>query len=573
MDTFLEALTEVLNSILPAPYSIYLSRAILLVAIMFAIYLVMRQFSYKNSIYITPFSIPDGEKSLDGLRVAEDLMYNIKKIQQIHSEEALTAVSYASSVGSLKHVNENIENNFIAVIKATIALDAYTNLLVFVFDKLTPHIELHGEVSQQDNEIRCIVRLIKSKKQLTHWMLGEVASQSDALSKLLEKVSYQIVIDITNRKYVNKSFSVGTTSWQALKFHTDALNRWQSPVFHIERPENVEMVDKILGSCIECDQNYAMAYYNRGILNYLAHINITGNRRAKDYFKKAVIIINAENSQDRVKIRRNKIIEGLAWIGLSRCYCQEWHRYGYRDIDIVNQARDAARRAIKLLGNNNIKALHALAFSWHCTEDLSDIEKGKEIYEKVTKKYPGKYAHFHNNLGYILMIGGQKLSAKGDQIKAKQWYSLAQYHMEKVIEIEKRSSTRLLDFAHANLGNLFRLRKDYQKSIDAYMEALRWDLENSTYTNGLNELSLVYCDMRDFKKALHLHRRSLQTTDDYNQQVLLVGRFIKELKEVGVDFNTGIDELLRIATDFEQTSNMGLWISGLDSTIVTLQEL
>jgi tetratricopeptide (TPR) repeat protein len=209
-------------------------------------------------------------------------------------------------------------------------------------------------------------------------------------------------------------------------------------------------------------------------------------------------------------------LEGLASLGVARTLSQDRHRYGIRDADTVKEARKAAGHAVTLL-DRSAESLYALAFAWHCTETLEDIEKGIEVYREIIRREPRKHPGVHNNLGYILMVGGERLRDRGDEAGAREWWKRAEKEIRLTLRIsdETRVTT---PFSRANLGNLHRLRGRYAEAEREYLRSLGPDPRESRYTNGLNELARLYVEMGRTEDAFAFHTLALASTDDSNQR-------------------------------------------------------
>jgi tetratricopeptide (TPR) repeat protein len=185
----------------------------------------------------------------------------------------------------------------------------------------------------------------------------------------------------------------------------------------------------------------------------------------------------------------------------------------------VAPARKAAEKAVTLLGRSP-ESLYALAFAWHCTETLEDIEIGKDVYDEILAREPKKHPAVYNNLGYILMVGGEKLRTAGRTREAERWWKEAEKHMRRTLALSD-PNRRTTPFTHANLGNLHRLRGAYDLAEREYLQALGPEPEASKYTNGLNELACLYAEMGKREKADRYHELALRSADDPVQRKVL----------------------------------------------------
>lgn len=194
----------------------------------------------------------------------------------------------------------------------------------------------------------------------------------------------------------------------------------------------------------------------------------------------------------REKVFVDRTVEGLAALGIARTHSQDRHRFGRIDPATVDKAREAASEAVALL-DRSPASLYALAFAWHCTETLEDILRGRRLYEEIVRREPDRHPAVRNNLGYILMVGGERLRDRGREEEARAWWAEAEREIRRTLRISGpgRPTRR---FSLANLGNLHRLRGPTDEAERAYLAALGPEPERSTYTDGLNELARLYAE-------------------------------------------------------------------------------
>ncbi len=359
-------------------------------------------------------------------------------------------------------------------------------------------------------------------------------SGPDQLKDVTEELAHRIVLDTVRLPHLEGSGSTSTRDWRAFRALTLAIHRWDGPDYHVGDPEAFGAVDALLAEALEHDPLYALAWYNRGALHMSTFQGAASNERALGFFRRAQEAARAE--ADRIahlRLELDRRVEGLAWVGISRCLSQKRHRYGRIDDGVVARARQAGQEAVTLLGKDDPAAMQALAFAWHCTERLDDIRKGREIYRALIREHPNRFAVTHNNLGYILTKGGSELKAMGRTDDADGWWKEAETELQTALRIS-RSGSRIRDFAHANLGNLRRLQHRFPEAESEYLKALHPSPETSRYTNGLNELALVYLQWGRTDDGLRLHQRALEVASDEAHRAKLRAEL-----EVGGDIQLG----------------------------------
>lgn len=388
--------------------------------------------------------------------------------------------------------------------------------------RLWPTLELEGElVSGDQGQKLCGARLKKGKRFYHSWQLP-VPEEKGGVDALTEELAYRIVLDTARGRVLDNSKSAGTRSWKALKSLTEAMQLWTVPGFKHSEPGHVEEVDNKLEEAISHDPDYALAHFNRGILWLRTIRDASTNARAREHFQEA-----GRLAKDRVEVDLvnpsyvDRRVEGLAALGVARTYSQDRHRFGRIDEETVKKARQAAGEAVHCLPGDP-DALYAQAFAFHCTETLEDIRPAAEIYRKIIGNKHGKYPGVHNNLGYIRMVGGEHLRDMGYEEKAMEWWKLAEEQMLLTLKVSD-SRSRTIEFAHANLGNLYRLQGRHEDSEREYLKALGPEPEKSQYTNGLNEYARLLLEMGRADEGYKFHRLAMATIDDPDSHRKLKG--------------------------------------------------
>jgi len=236
----------------------------------------------------------------------------------------------------------------------------------------------------------------------------------------------------------------------------------------------------------------------------------------------------------------------LGQIGLARCYCQNYHRLGKQIPEVLSRAREAADEAVRLIKKEKVKlgleewtghvkvdyarALYCQAFAQHVTEIDDDLDSGVRLYLEILEMYcqlgkdnifknsgnlntvinllndkkPKVPAVIYNNLGYILMARGGRFERKNE--KSDEYYKHAK-------EFFKLAFTRASDykFARANLGNLERLDKNYDRAIFQYNIAI--DLDKK-YVNGYSERSWAHLEFGHHDDAQKDHNLAIEYAEE-----------------------------------------------------------
>jgi tetratricopeptide (TPR) repeat protein len=353
---------------------------------------------------------------------------------------------------------------------------------------------------------------------------------SDAVHTLAEELAHRIVLDSARGRALQGTKGAGTSRWKAFRSLTEAMELWGADGFKHSDEEMVERVDRKLAEAVEEDPEYALAHFNRGILWLRTLRDAETNARARDHLLEAHRLAREQARKESLTtVHVDRRVEGLAALGVARTYSQDRHRFGRMDIETVRKAREAAAEAVGCLPDDP-DALYAQAFAFHCTETLEDIEAAIPLYRKIIGKKPGRHPGAHNNLGYIYMVAGQHLRERGGGEKARKYWARAEKEMRLTLKHSDPRS-RTIEFAHANLGNLYRLQGRYEDAESHYLQALGPNPESSRYTNGLNEYALLLLESGRREEGMEFHRRAMATIRDPGQREKLkrdVAPFLQE---------------------------------------------
>lgn len=482
---------------------------ILLLATGVVLALLLRRASTRKALFVRTFGEPAVDAALDGKALADGVRDRLRRIWQAHASRALSAEGEATNLADPRRQNENLGSRAVTLL----AENSPVGFLVGLSAHIWPTLEVEGEVVVGDQRrLLGQARLRKGKRFYHAWQV-ETPRDGEGVEEVADELAYRIALDTARLGVLDESRSAGTRSWQAFRALTEAMELWNAPDFSLAEPEKVAAVEAKLTEAVEHDPGYALAHYNRGTLLLITFRDAATNARALDHFRRArELAVQQAEAASLEKVFVDRRMEGMANLGIARSLSQDRHRYGRMDPEIVAEARRAASLASTYL-DESTPALYALAFAWHCTETLPDIREGRRIYERIVKREPNRHTAVHNNLGYILMVGGEHLRKLGKRDEAEEWWRLAEKHMETTLRITGPGH-RTREFTHANLGNLHRLRGRYAEAERAYLRALAPEPERSGYTNGLNELACLYREMGREDDAVRFHDLALASTDD-----------------------------------------------------------
>ena len=507
-----------LEGFLPDPVVIGIKWTIFLGAILLAVILGLKLYIDRNKMVIRAFKDTIEDARFDGSRVAVGLMKQLQEIRSVHNESATTAVGEVIDPSELQLISENVGNKVSAILVNFVGV----GVLLTVAGWVWPRLELSGTMRLEESTFQLDCTLTTRGYQTVFKVEVDYCTGPGPEFELSANLAYWLMVVRSPATTTQKHDNIGlqTRNWEALKAHTEALRLWGGPGFKNKTSDDLKKVGSKLKESCHYDADYALAHYNLGVLTYLPKGNPGANEEARDHFLKATELAKKSN---------NTRTEGLAWIGVSKCYSQDVHRFGRTDTDMAAKARKAAAEAEDLLPGDP-GALHAYAFAWHCTDDLRDIKRARPIYEDIIKEYPDKYANVYNNLGYILMVGGELLQAEeNSKAEAEDWWKQAECHMKKTLSLDAKG-TVVHRYALANLGNLHRLRGNFEEALIFYLKALD---DNPNYTEGLNELARLYFDQDDMIQGLRYHKRALRTlkkpTTDEDHQKLKLMREVKDI--------------------------------------------
>ena len=273
-----------------------------------------------------------------------------------------------------------------------------------------------------------------------------VVSRSRSTGQVMDEMARELGLKVI----IQQSPSIDINNWQALEHLTIAIERWPKSSIQAGQIDSLGMFKEIEEALLEAsrlDPSSPLVNYNLGLLYYYRY-KPDDNEEARKLFNQASRTPNAR-------------LKGLAKIGLARCFCQDYHRFGRETPAVLNEARELAGEAIALLERAKSEAgkkhAHLIkldlarayacrAFAYHVTEQPDDIEKGKADYlDVIDQTHPDVPTYVYNNLGYILMARAGRFTPADDKAS----YEEAKSYLEKALEKAPKHK-----FALANLDSL-----------------------------------------------------------------------------------------------------------------------
>lgn len=420
-------------------------------------------------------------------------------------------------------------------------VSASLNLIRWIFQPPVISIEYYEKSGNQKSEIgiNCYYaeqgfRLMK--KFIPHRIAGTDVITGKDKDSISRELACKIILD--------RSENTGISSWEAFNHLTLALNKWPKETVSTNY-SNYNESKKLLTLALKKQSENPLILYNLAIISYYYYKDDAINEAVK-IFKS---LYNTTSKSSRIYY--------LSMIGLSRSYCQMYHRYGIQKDKILHEARYYAAASFDQINElkkvipkyiwkiDLTRAYYCKAFSYHVTEKSEDIKIGIENYVKAIRifcpkfhldlnmsidQYKSKLKHLYsyenrirklpyrnkpyipavifNNLAYILMVEGGRFRRKNED--SDKFWSLADELLTITLSREKDYK-----FAYANKANIKRLMKDYEEAVDLYEQAIKLD---KGYVNGYGELGMVYIENREENKAMEVYNTVMKILKNNNDR-------------------------------------------------------
>jgi uncharacterized protein YjbI with pentapeptide repeats/tetratricopeptide (TPR) repeat protein len=255
-------------------------------------------------------------------------------------------------------------------------------------------------------------------------------------------------------------------------------------------------------------------------------------------------------------------LSGLVLCGLALTHCQLYHRFGEETADVLATSRTAARMAVATATARRRRvdrrraprrlrraalegfalAKYAEAFAQHITGTREDAAAAIPLYREAIGVLEGAglpvRAVLYNNLGFQHMVVAGRFE-RGSDVES---YRMAGEMFDRALRVNPE-----LHFVWANLGNMHRLRGQWNDAERCYLKALEITKRLGTaYPQGHNELAQVLAEAGRAAEATESHGQALDTADsptlrarfraEYGRSLLLVGKVSEARKsaEIGL---------------------------------------
>lgn len=519
----MDLLQAILDSIGEQLINITLATVIAIPVILASVFLLI--FPNRNKLIIEGFTLDDPALEKEFANMGGSVEAEIYRVLNIHRNHHRAA----GDLRIFSHLAPKSSSGEIKV-EALLPLESLKIIVRFgflVFGLWLRPSTLRGSVSRTGDEIT-LQATIYTRRQAAPQPLEEVVRPIHT-PRIRDEMARELALKVI----VHQSPDMIIKNWEVLDKFTDALKIWptDTAVTHFSE-EKFEETEAALLAAQEHDLSNPLINYNLALL-YYSQFKEKSNENATDLF-------------DRATRTRNIHLKGLATIGLARCHCQKYHRFGQQTQGVLKQARDKARAAVEYIEQakraaskadaahmsfDYARALYCQAFAQHITEKPEDIDRGAEYYRKsidITK--PNVPDFVYNNLGYILTAKVGRFELRGDPAD----YDIAVHYLYKALEQEPRHKMAL-----ANLGNVARLRGDYKEALRRYDEALEID---PNYANGWNEKAWVHLAAGELDEARNAHQKALNLADSADHGNDIKENYARVLYSIG-----HYEEALRLA--------------------------
>jgi tetratricopeptide (TPR) repeat protein len=363
---------------------------------------------------------------------------------------------------------------------------------------------VRGTVHEFGETIRlsALLKLSKAAPQRVQVILPEVKSGGQVFD----------AIDDLAFAAAKKRVGASTTanSWRAYQASLTAY------LHHLrfERRTEYDERDRAIANytaALEIEPENPIARYNRATLLYVRYL--------EPDTKQAIVDFTKATEANDPKLR------ALALAGLAMSHCQTVHRYEYPVIPAGGLALQASQRAREIQPDLEEVAVaqgFALQVNGRYPEALEAYERTTTLPGNTNEERRLK-SFALNNAGWVRMEILQDFDAAEDEFKR----ALKLWPQNKM--------------SFANLGELCRKRRDLDRAVEMYMQALELD---PNYVNGANELGMIYLDKAgaepsNSEKWLELadswHKRavSLVPGEATRQAASLHGRFADHCESAG----------------------------------------
>jgi len=170
-----------------------------------------------------------------------------------------------------------------------------------------------------------------------------------------------------------------------------------------------------------------------------------------------------------------------------------------------NNELDSLKNALQTNISDSLRAnaLNTLAFNSRATNTVQGLEYGYEAIRVSNKiNYKKGLSTAYNNLAIVYKYAGKTDSALANHFKA----------LEIRIAVK---DTLSIAISYSGIGNVYTDKGDYIRSISYFLKALKImepkkEEQKTLYAGFLNNISIAYYHMQNFKQALNYQKESLK---------------------------------------------------------------
>jgi tetratricopeptide (TPR) repeat protein len=339
---------------------------------------------------------------------------------------------------------------------------------------------IRGDVEQFGETLRLSATYNTWGKHQTQTVISRRVEDYHQFVDLLNDVAFQIA----KQRLV---FHSDAQTWHGYRFF---LRAYIHQVRYIRTGKTPERDDAITSykEAVKYESDFHLAMYNLGNLLYNRY-TAADNAEAIEHLRQA-------------SLTPHRLLKALALSVYARACCQQIHRYGkggepWLHLALVaiseakhlqpnldeawlsqgfalqfkgefQQALDSYRRAISLASNpvrdRLLKSMASKKVGDHLLKPVAFNNVGNRLVKSMAS----------NNMGYIYLV---HLNNPAE----------AEEHLRLALQFNPQNK-----FSHANLAELFKRCKDYDRALKHLQVALEQD---PSYVNGHNELAMLYLVM------------------------------------------------------------------------------
>jgi tetratricopeptide (TPR) repeat protein len=460
----------------------------------------------------------ESDKEL-GKSIGDLLLFNLRAIKSAHekSTHKLSLWNPYQDVPSFKQGLEK-EIDLIASIELSNYGKIVTNLISLLFKSIPLILKpatLEGSINKYGENRTIFLIMLENHKALRKsfsrqkrktqilWKIEKNNITKENLPDLIEEIAYKIYIDLTGSELFK--------SWDCFQLYTLGLQKYLLYT-ELKREQDYKHAEKLYQQSLSLEPNNPAVCYNAGVMKYYEYQE-NENEKAIELFRNAV-----KSSDIQLKAR--------AHCGLANALTQKFHRFGVRNIQLLNEAVCHGEEALRL--NPKLDSSHkSLAFACHqLSESLTGTQNKSEQIAIHRKKaiYHYQKAFELNNEHYIAMnnLGNLYLEwAKNEPTQKVNLLNKAIKKFEKSLIINA-----FYHHAYDNLGNAFMELGKYEEAREAFMNAI---LYQPNYAEAKNDLAILFMNPaykgHDIESAQKYYLEAVESAQSESHKEKLKLRF------------------------------------------------